>query len=260
MSRERTGLDKVMTFRILAVCGLLLLALTPSTSADLVVGPKLLKAEGVFTAGALTYEAPLELPAKRRLVVSVAAQYALDFGIIPKADLKKWRRLENPRFLMRLTGETNTRYITLDAGSYYVVARDLNRGTVANGYTFKIRHFTSNATDGEKKRSFISNKVMSSVVYPRSWYASEFSGSGNSKVWLDGVFSRGADRKVRWEILDESGYDKLNAGRKYSALLSGGNPKGLGLQFKPKGGPYYFVVINEGNSYSAYTLTRELYR
>jgi hypothetical protein len=194
----------------------------------IVVGEYFIRSEGTFTATTPTYVVPLTLPANRRLVVEVAAQFASDFGIIPAADLKKWIRRENPAYLVRLTGETNTRYVTINAGEYYVVARDIS-GAANNGFAVKIRRFTSKAIDDGVRRTFLSNQVSNAIVPAFSWNGFAFSASATSQMWFEGVFSRGLDRKVRWEIVTASEYQKFLAGSNYQVLQSGSKPKKLGF-------------------------------
>lgn len=142
--------------------------LSPVSAAPITVGPYLVHSEGTFTAGTQRYSLPLNLSVQTRLVVQVVAQYAIDFGIIPATDLKKWRAGQPVLFLSRLSGETDTRYITLKAGSYYVVAQDLNGGVVTNGFAMKIRRFTGKANDNVVTRLFVKGQKESLSIFPNN--------------------------------------------------------------------------------------------
>lgn len=232
----------------------------PALADPIKVGPYLLNTESVLTASMPRYSVPLNLSQKTRLVVQVAPQYALDFGIIPAADLRKWRAGQPTRFLFRLSGETDTRYITLNAGSYYVVARDLNGGGIPNGFAVKVRKFKGTAKDGSVIRTFVNARKESLPVAPNSWNGFAFQVPSTGELWFEGVFSRGTDRRVKWEILTEREYRKFISGLPHTALLSGSNPTALGFHFMASPAPYYFLLTNSGTTYSAYAVVRELYR
>ncbi|MHA3775576.1 hypothetical protein ACXR0O_29010 [Verrucomicrobiota bacterium sgz303538] len=232
----------------------------PAVAASLKVGAYLVNTEGAFTATAQTYAVPLNLSARTRLVVQAAPQYAMDFGIIPAAELKKWRSGKQVRFLFRLAGTTDSRYITLNEGAYYVVARDLNGGVVTNGFAIKIRRFTAIARDNDVKLAFVSGRAEKGAVGPVNWNGFVFAPPVTNRMWFDGIFSRGLDRKVRWEIVTEAEFQKFASGYAHQALLSGEDPKRLGFEFTATPGRYYFLLINQGPTYSAYAVARELYR
>jgi hypothetical protein len=155
---------------------------------------------------------------------------------------------------------SDVRYITLAAGNYAVVARDVHPGELGNAFSIKVRQFKGSAIDNGTTRAFVKNRVVSAPVAPSNWDGFHFNFPEGAIMWIEGVFSRGADHLVHWEIIPESELAKFVAKQPHKIIRSGQNPTKLGFQFSAPAGKYFFVVRNDGTIFSAFAVTREFYQ
>lgn len=258
--------DSLMHLRCLAAVVFFLgmvVSLPPAAQAQeeqaLAAESYLLNTESAFTSSVRSFSSAFTLAAKTKVVVSFAPQYATDFGIIPSADLRSWQQGKTVRYLLRLSGITAVRYVTLPAGSYSVVARP--RAVMAyNGFAVKVRRFTNKVVDEGVTRTFVSNKSAGIIINPNNWNGMGFQVAKGSSGWLEGVFSRGSGRNVRYHLLEEKEYRRFASGMTFTSLVSGTDPKGLGFAVNLTPGKYFLVVSNRELSYSSLAITRELYQ
>ncbi len=225
----------------------------------LTVGSYVLNRESAFTPSAPTYTSNFALTAPTKLVVSFAPQYYTDFGIIPTADLRLWQQGRPARYLLRLSGVTAVRYISLPAGSYSVVARN-RAATPFNGFTVKVRRFLNKVVDDSITRTYVSNKNAGMTMGPNSWNGMGFQIPAGHGGWLEGAFSRGSGRNVRFHLLTEAEYRRFVSGLSFRSIVEGSDPTKLGFPVNLATGRYFLIVINREPTPSALAITRELYR
>lgn len=228
-------------------------------TGTLIAPSYLVNRESAFTASNPRFSTSFNLPAAAKLVVSFAPQYYTEFGIIPTADLRRWQQGQTARFLLRLTGVTDVRYIALPAGDYSVVAR--NRSAVANNaFAVKVRRFTKKVIDDGVTRTFVANKSAGMALGPNNWNGMGFKVPEGYSAFLEGTFSRGAGKNVRYYLLTEVQYRRFASGASFTSLLNGSDPTSLSFELNVSPGKYFLVVSNSEPTHSSLAITRELYQ
>ena len=109
-------------------------------------------------------------------------------------------------------------------------------------------------------RTFVGNKAQGMVINPNNWNGMGFKVPAGYAAFLEGTFSRGAGKNVRYYLLTEPEYRKFASGKSFTSLLNGTDPTDLTFELNVSPGKYFLVVSNREPSHSALAITRELYK